>query len=146
MNKYDLVNSVWAVRMALHDVRPANSHSNKNLNRAHKLLRALIATYGTESGEEREEIDNEDTSLESIMKCSKEAIARAYMCRAYVTVPIGKCPDLYCRVRGCKTTYNGKKYICKMDNCVWSPDTYPQAWEEVLNSEREKRGCLSPRS
>ena len=59
MNKYDLVNSVWAVRMALHDVRPANSHSNKNLNRAHKLLRELIATYGTESGEEREEMANE---------------------------------------------------------------------------------------
>ena len=36
-----------------------------------------------------------DTSLESIMKCSKEAIARAYMCRAYVTVPIGECPDPY---------------------------------------------------
>lgn len=59
VNKYDLVNSVWAVRMALHDVRPADSHSNKNLNRAHKLLRELIATYGTESGEEREEMANE---------------------------------------------------------------------------------------
>lgn len=33
--------------------------------------------------------------------------------------------------RGDKITYKGKKYICKMDNCVWSPDTYPQAWEEV---------------
>lgn len=32
---------------------------------------------------------------------------------------------------GDKVTYKGKKYICKMDNCVWSPDTYPQAWEEV---------------
>jgi hypothetical protein len=32
---------------------------------------------------------------------------------------------------GDKITYNGKKYICKMDNCVWSPDTYPAAWEEV---------------
>lgn len=136
MNKYDLVNSVWAVRMALHDVRPANSHSNKNLNRAHKLLRELIATYGTESGEEREEIDNEDTSLESIMKYSKEAIARAYMCRAYVTVPIGKCPDPYCRVRECKT----------LRGCKTCGRVTPQAWEEVLNSEREKRGCLNPRS
>ena len=33
-DKYDLVNSLWAVRMALHDVRPADSHSNENLNRA----------------------------------------------------------------------------------------------------------------
>lgn len=37
---------------------------------------------------------------------------------------------------GDKVTYKGKKYICKMDNCVWSPDTYPQAWEEV-KEERE---------
>ena len=44
-----------------------------------------------------------ETTLDEIMKCSKEAIARAYMCRAYVTVPIGKCPDPYCRVRECKT-------------------------------------------
>lgn len=26
---------------------------------------------------------------------------------------------------GDKITYNGKKYICKMDNCVWSPEVYP---------------------
>lgn len=44
-----------------------------------------------------------EITLESIMQCSKEAIARAYMCRAYVTVPIGECPDPYCRRRGCKT-------------------------------------------
>lgn len=33
---------------------------------------------------------------------------------------------------GDKITYNGKKYTCKLDNCVWSPETYPAAWEEVL--------------
>lgn len=32
---------------------------------------------------------------------------------------------------GDKITYNNKKYICKLDNCVWSPDEYPSAWEEV---------------
>lgn len=32
---------------------------------------------------------------------------------------------------GDKITYKGKKYICKMDNCVWSPEVYPQAWKEV---------------
>ena len=32
---------------------------------------------------------------------------------------------------GDKITYKGKKYICKLDNCVWSPETYPQAWQEV---------------
>lgn len=32
---------------------------------------------------------------------------------------------------GDKITYNGKKYICKMDGCVWTPDAYPQGWELV---------------
>ena len=36
---------------------------------------------------------------------------------------------------GDKITYNGKKYICKLDNCVWTPDAYPQGWEEVTESE-----------
>ena len=36
---------------------------------------------------------------------------------------------------GDKITYNGKKYICKLDNCVWSPDAYPQGWELVEESE-----------
>lgn len=35
---------------------------------------------------------------------------------------------------GDKVTYNSKKYICKMDNCVWSPDTYPAGWEEVVEA------------
>lgn len=33
---------------------------------------------------------------------------------------------------GDRVTYNGKKYNCKLDNCVWSPDTYPAGWEEVV--------------
>lgn len=33
---------------------------------------------------------------------------------------------------GDKITYNGKKYVCKLDNCVWSPDEYPAGWEEVV--------------
>lgn len=32
---------------------------------------------------------------------------------------------------GDKVTYKGKKYICKMDGCVWDPETYPQGWELV---------------
>ena len=36
-----------------------------------------------------------------------------------------------------KITYNGKRYICKMDGCVWDPDTYPQAWEEVAEDDIE---------
>ena len=33
---------------------------------------------------------------------------------------------------GDKITYNDKKYVCKMDGCVWNPDTYPAGWEEVV--------------
>ena len=33
---------------------------------------------------------------------------------------------------GDKVLFNGKKYICIMDNCVWSPDTYPAGWELVV--------------
>ena len=33
---------------------------------------------------------------------------------------------------GDKITFNEKKYICKLDNCVWSPAEYPSAWEEVI--------------
>ena len=36
---------------------------------------------------------------------------------------------------GDKITYNGKKYVCKMDGCVWTPDAYPAGWEEVQESE-----------
>lgn len=32
---------------------------------------------------------------------------------------------------GDKITYNGKKYECLMNGCVWSPDDYPQGWKEV---------------
>lgn len=39
---------------------------------------------------------------------------------------------------GDKITYNGKKYVCKMDNCVWSPDIYPVAWEEVIETEESE--------
>ena len=38
-----------------------------------------------------------------------------------------------CYNKGDKIIYNGKKYICKIDGCVWSPDAYPSAWEEVTN-------------
>lgn len=31
---------------------------------------------------------------------------------------------------GDKITYNGKHYTCVLDGCVWSPNTYPQGWQE----------------
>lgn len=35
---------------------------------------------------------------------------------------------------GDKVIYNGKKYVCIMPSCVWSPDAYPQGWEEVIEN------------
>lgn len=37
-----------------------------------------------------------------------------------------------------KIIYNGKKYICKMDNCVWGPAVYPDAWEEVIEEAEQE--------
>lgn len=31
-------------------------------------------------------------------------------------------------MKGDKGTWKGQRYICQMDNCVWNPDQYPQAW------------------
>lgn len=44
-----------------------------------------------------------------------------------------------CYNEGSKMTFNGKKYICLINGCVWSPDEYPAAWKEVTeNTETEK--------
>lgn len=47
-----------------------------------------------------------------------------------------------CYNEGNKMTFNGKKYICLINGCVWSPDEYPQGWQEVVeeteNTETEK--------
>lgn len=32
---------------------------------------------------------------------------------------------------GDKITWDGKRYTCTMDGCVWNPDAYPAAWEYV---------------
>lgn len=33
--------------------------------------------------------------------------------------------------KGNKVIYKGSIYVCLLDNCVWSPDTLPSAWEKV---------------
>lgn len=30
--------------------------------------------------------------------------------------------------RGDKVIYKNKHYECNMNNCVWAPDVYPDAW------------------
>lgn len=32
---------------------------------------------------------------------------------------------------GDKITYDGNKYECLMDGCVWNPTEYPQGWQKV---------------
>lgn len=34
-------------------------------------------------------------------------------------------------MKGDKGTWKGEHYICQMDNCVWNPEQYAQAWEKV---------------
>lgn len=41
---------------------------------------------------------------------------------------------------GDKVIYKDKKYICKMDNCAWSPEVYPAGWEEVTEENAESEG------
>ncbi|MDO4282330.1 MAG: hypothetical protein Q4D02_01725 [Clostridia bacterium] len=40
-----------------------------------------------------------------------------------------------CYNTGDKVLYNNKKYICKVDGCVWSPEAYPAAWEEITEGK-----------
>ncbi|WP_279160923.1 hypothetical protein [Thomasclavelia cocleata] len=36
---------------------------------------------------------------------------------------------------GNRVMFQGKKYICQVDGCVWDPLTYPSAWELVETTE-----------
>ena len=38
---------------------------------------------------------------------------------------------------GDKINFNGNRYICKMDGCVWSPEEYPDAWDEIMDENLE---------
>ena len=66
------------------------------------------------------------TTLESIMQCSKETIAKAYMCKISASV-YTRCP-----------LYGEETENCPMKE-LWCSDVTPQAWEEVLNSAQEKK-------
>ena len=36
---------------------------------------------------------------------------------------------------GDKITWNGEKYVCQMNGCVWNPDVYPAGWQLVEEEE-----------
>ena len=64
-----------------------------------------------------------ETTLDEIMQCSKEAIARAYMCR-----------DYYENMKECPAVAPIRCYLGH-----FCGDITPQEWEEVLNSAQEKK-------
>lgn len=33
---------------------------------------------------------------------------------------------------GDKITFEGEKYVCKMNGCVWNPKDYPAGWKKVV--------------
>ena len=43
-----------------------------------------------------------------------------------------------CYNAGMKMTFNGEKYVCKIDGCVWDPVTYPDAWEKVVEENTDE--------
>lgn len=45
---------------------------------------------------------------------------------------------------GDKITYNGKKYVCQMDGCVWTPDAYPAGWQLVENGTEDTEEPTEP--
>ena len=40
---------------------------------------------------------------------------------------------------GDKITYNGNRYTCKMDGCVWPPDVYPAGWDLVTDQTADSQ-------
>lgn len=36
---------------------------------------------------------------------------------------------------GDRITYNGQRYTCNMNGCVWAPDAHPTAWIEEVAEE-----------
>lgn len=71
-----------------------------------------------------------EITLDEIMKCSKKAIALAYMCKISASV-YTRCP-----------LHGEETENCPMKE-VWCSDVTPQAWEEVLNSAHSEgqSGC-----
>ena len=86
----------------------------------------------------KEQVENIYSELDSI-KSRLATLESTEESPTEPTEPVDECPE-YQQPTGAhdaykvgdKITYNGKKYICKLDGCVWSPEEYPQGWEEVV--------------
>ena len=76
-----------------------------------------------------EALENKDTLTEDETEIAEEYPEYAQPTGAHDSYKVGD-----------KVTYNGKKYTCIMDNCVWSPETYPQGWEEKFETTEVVEG------
>ena len=89
----------------------------------------------------KEQVENIYSEIDSI-KSRLNALENTEESPTEPTEPVDEYPE-YVQPTGAhdayhigdKITYNGKKYICKLDNCVWTPTDYPAGWEEVVESE-----------
>lgn len=39
---------------------------------------------------------------------------------------------------GDRVTWQGRRWECSMDGCVWSPTDYPAAWREVVDADNKE--------
>ena len=86
----------------------------------------------------KEQVENIYSELDSI-KSRLATLESTEESPTEPTEPVDECPEYKqptgahdCYNTGDKITYNGKKYVCKMNGCVWAPDVYPAGWEEVV--------------
>lgn len=105
--KDELLNLARENAVAENSYRPLEERVNQLFKLVEELATKLNAL-------ENKDVEIEDTTIEEYPEYVKPTGAH----------------DAY--QVGDKITYNGKKYTCILANCVWSPDVYPQAWQEVV--------------
>lgn len=104
--------------LARQNALPENSYAS-----VQKQLNSIYANLG---------------ELAAAIKANTDAIT--LMQGGTVTPPVKEEYPEYIQPTGAHDAYNtgdrmtytdGRRYVCRMDGCVWDPDTYPDAWELV---------------
>lgn len=115
------------VALAQEKATPENSYAplQEQINQAFEQIKELTATVN-ENAKGMSAIKEAVEKLGGTVTTPEPEPAEEYP--EYVQ-PTGS-HDAY--QIGDKITWNGKKYTCKLANCVWNPDAYPAGWEEVV--------------